>query len=408
MSGAEQIVVVGGGPAGLATVRAYREAGGRALVTLVAAEPHLPYQRPPLTKAYLRTAEDRPGLFLEPAAWFSEHGVEVRHAPAVGLDPDERRLELLGGDALAFDACVLATGSEPQRPPVPGVDEDGVVVLRDLDDCESLHARVVAGASRAVVVGSGFIGCEAAASLRAMGCDVTLVSGDAAPQAARLGEAAGRQLAAWLEAAGVVLRLGTQVVELRRASVSADQRRRGRRSSALSVICADGSAAIEADVVVLGSGVAPRLELARDAGLALGEDAPGVLCDAGLQTSHARVWAAGDIALAEHPLAGRALRVEHWGDALAHGVAIGQTLAGTPARWSDVPGFWSTIGERTLKHAAWGDGWDEDHLVAHPGGGFTVWYERDGALVGVLTHEADEDYERGKELVGRGAPVPLP
>ncbi len=407
MSSPERIVVVGGGPAGMEAARTYRAAGGRGTVTLVTADPHLPYRRPPLTKDYLRTGSGRDALLLEPAAWFSTHGVEVRHAPVVALDPDGGRLELLGGDTLGFDACVLATGSEPVRPPVPGVDLDGVLVLRTLDDADALRARVLANARRAVVVGSGFIGCEAAMSLRDLGCEVTLVSGEPAPQTARLGEAAGRQIAGWLEGAGVELHLGTHVAELREAP-NAHEGPRGGGSWALEVLTDDGEPAIGCDVVVLGAGVSPRLELARSAGLAIDEGAPGVRCDAGLRTSHPRVWAGGDIAVAEHPLAGRPLRVEHWGDALAHGEAIGKALAGGAARWETVPGFWSTIGERTLKLAAWGDGWERDHLVAHPGGGFTVSYERGGACVGVLTHDADADYERGKELVGRGAPVPRP
>ena len=111
MSGPERIVVVGSGPAGLEAARTYRAAGGRGAVTLVTADPHLPYQRPPLTKDYLRTGSGRDELFLEPAAWFSDHAVEVRHASAAALDPDAGHLQLLGGDTLGFDACVLATGS---------------------------------------------------------------------------------------------------------------------------------------------------------------------------------------------------------------------------------------------------------------------------------------------------------
>ncbi len=382
------LVVVGGGPAGLSAIRTFREAGGRGAVTLVTAEPHLPYERPPLTKDYLRTGEGREELPLEDAAWFAKHEVEVRHAPVtrVGLDGS---VELQGGDVLPFDRLVLATGSEPQRPPLPGVDLDGVHVIRSLDDAEAIRARVAAGARRVVVVGSGFIGCEAAASLAGLGCAVTMVSGDPAPQAARLGEAAGRELTRWLEGAGIALRFGARAASLREG---------------LQVVCDDDSPALDADLVVLGAGAKPRVELAEAAGLEMRDGA--VRCDASLRTSHPNVWAAGDIAMADHPRAGRGIRVEHWGDALAHGEAIGAQLAGSRAQWEDVPGFWSTIGDRTLKLAAWGDGWDTDRLVSHPGGGFTVWYERDGACVGVLTHEADEDYERGGELVAEGAPAP--
>lgn len=398
MSTPERIVVVGGGPAGLEVARAHRAAGGRAAITLVSAEPHLPYSRPPLTKDYLRTGEGRADLALESSAWYSANGVAVRHAAATGLDADAGRLTLAGGDELGWDALVLATGSEPSRPPIPGADLDGVLVVRGLDDADAIRARVAAGARRAVVVGSGFIGCEAAASLRAMGCEVTLVSGDAVPQAARLGEAVGRVVAGWLDGMGITLRLGTLVAAIHPAP----------RAGALEVVCDDDSPALHADLVLLGAGARPRLELARDAGLAVDEDAPGVRCDAGLRTSAPTIWAAGDIALAEHPLARRPLRVEHWGDATAHGAAIGATLAGRPSRWDTVPGFWSTIGERTVKLAAWGDGWDGVRLDAHAGDGFTAWYHTGDACVGVLTHEADEDYERGKGLVADGGPVPPP
>ena len=397
----ERVVIVGGGPAGLAAARSYRSAGGRGAVTLVTAEPHLPYRRPPLTKDYLRTGSDRAGLLLEAPEWFGAHDVEVRHASVAALEPDAGRVVLLGGDVLDFDACVLATGAEPVRPPIPGVAEDGVLVLRGLEDCDALRSRVLdAGARRAVVVGSGFIGCEAAVSLRALGCEVTLVSGEPAPHAARLGRAAGREIERWLEGAGVVLRLGARVTAIRRDATAPAA------GTTLQVACDDGAPALTADVVLLGAGSTPRLELARGAGLTLDEDVGGVRCDAGLRTSHPRVWAAGDIAVAEHPLANRPLRVEHWGDALAHGEAVGRTLAGVPARWEAVPGFWSAVGSRTLKLVAWGDGWEHEHHVAHPGGGFTVFYERDGACVGVLTHDADADAERAQGLVGRGAPVP--
>ncbi len=119
-----------------------------------------------------------------------------------------------------------------------------------------------------------------------------------------------------------------------------------------------------------------------------------------------RLLAVGDVAFAHNASAGRRLRVEHWGDALAHGEVAGKALAGRAAAWEEVPGFWSTIGERTLKHAAWGDGYDASELVEHADGAFTVWYSRAGTLVGVLTHDCDRDYERGRELIRRGAAAP--
>jgi NADPH-dependent 2,4-dienoyl-CoA reductase/sulfur reductase-like enzyme len=155
----------------------------------------------------------------------------------------------------------------------------------------------------------------------------------------------------------------------------------------------------------MASGVAPRGELAVAAKLELKDGAVAV--DASMRTSHPTVLAAGDVCLAENAGAGRRLRVEHWGEALIHGEIAGRTAAGQDVAWSDVPGFWSTIGRRALKYVAWGDGFDTEHFERRgEDGGFVVSYGREGKLVGVLCHQADRDYERGREAIGRGAPWP--
>jgi NADPH-dependent 2,4-dienoyl-CoA reductase/sulfur reductase-like enzyme len=152
----------------------------------------------------------------------------------------------------------------------------------------------------------------------------------------------------------------------------------------------------------MAAGVAPRSELAAAAGLEL--DGGAVPVDAAMRAGgDGSLLACGDVGQAFNAAAGRPLRVEHWGDALGQGKVAGQTAAGRSASWSDVPGFWSTIGKRTLKHAAWGDGFDELRVERHSGGGFTAWYGREGRLVGVLAHQADEDYERGREQIQAGA-----
>jgi hypothetical protein len=155
--------------------------------------------------------------------------------------------------------------------------------------------------------------------------------------------------------------------------------------------------------VLLGTGARPRAALAEEAGAAVKDGA--VLVDAQMRAGE-RLLAVGDVAFACNASAGRRLRVEHWGDALAHGETAGKTLAGRASAWDAVPGFWSTIGAHTLKHAAWGDGHDSTELVGHADGTFTVWYTRAGSLVGVLTSERDDDYERGRELIRRGASGP--
>jgi NAD(P)H-nitrite reductase large subunit len=381
----ERVAIIGTGPAGMAAARGYRDAGGIADVALIGEEQHAPYQRPPLTKEFLRGEIDREELFIESAQWFAEHSVTL-HLGRPVEEIDSRRGEIRLADAgkLAADVCVLATGSEPTRPPFPGADHPGVLLMRRLPDSETL-ARHAAGGADTVVIGSGFIGCEAAASLATLGLRVTMVSLEPLPQAQRLGEAAAHRIASWLEEAGIELVLDAEVQEIQDATR----------------VLVDGRPPIEAETVVLAAGVAPRSELAAACGLELHEGAVPV--DASMRSRDPFVRAAGDVAYAENVSAGRALRVEHWGDALGQGEVAGRSLAGEPARWEEVPGFWSTIGGHTLKYAAWGDGFDDYRLDEHGGGAFTVWYERDGVAVGVLTHERDEDYERGRDLIAEAA-----
>ena len=387
MSDEGRIVIVGAGPAGLSAARAYRDAGGGAEVVVLGAEPHHPYQRPPLTKEYLRGEHGRDELFMEAQSFYREQRIDLRlRCAAAEIDPDARALTTDDGEVLQFASCVLATGSEPVRLPVPGGDSEHLVTVREMEDSERLQSQSAAGVA-VTVVGSGFIGCEAAVSLAMRGCRVTLVSDEPAPQAARLGEEVGAILAGWLEEAGVSTRLGAGV-----DGFSEDGR---------SVLI--GGEELMSDVTVVATGVKPRIGLAEAAGLEIEEGR--VRTDPSLRTSADGVFAAGDIALALNPTAGRPLAVEHWGEALAHGEVAGKVLAGAEARWEQAPGFWSSIGERTLKYVAWGDGYDEIRQDRGGDGSFTAWYGQDGVVVGVLTHERDADYERGRELVESGAPL---
>jgi NADPH-dependent 2,4-dienoyl-CoA reductase/sulfur reductase-like enzyme len=306
---------------------------------------------------------------------------------AVALDADARTVELAGGRTLDYVSCVLATGAEPTRLPVPGADDPGVRVLRSLDHLRELRARLPQGAA-VVVIGSGFIGCEIAASLRAREHPVTLVSDESAPNAERLGDAVAARIAGWLEDDGVELALGAEVERIERDG--------DRLRVHAGATRADGA------LVVMATGIAPRAELAAAAGVRRAESG-AIAVDAAMRTSRDGLLAAGDVACARNATARRTLRVEHWGDALGQGAVAGRTAAGADAAWDAVPGFWSTIGTRTLKHAAWGDGFDAVRLDERADGGFTAWYGRDGRLVGVLAHRTDDDYERGRELVAAGA-----
>ena len=240
-----------------------------------------------------------------------------------------------------------------------------------------------------MVVGSGFIGCEAAASLSLRGAEVTLISLEDSPQRERLGPEVGGRIEGWLEGYGVELRLGTAS----KAS-SAPTAGTASASKAGTLSLPGPSSSGPASSPVPGSRRRPVLRWTG-----------GVITDSSMRTSAPGIFAVGDIAQAYNESAGRHLSVEHWGDALEHGRVAGTVIAGGDAAWSMAPGFWSTIGDKTLKYWAWGDGWDELRFEENSDS-FTVWYGQGGTLVGVLTHGADEDYEKGRELIERGAPLP--
>jgi NADPH-dependent 2,4-dienoyl-CoA reductase/sulfur reductase-like enzyme len=376
------IVIVGGGPAAQAAAASYREAGGRGRVRILAAEPLLPYERPPLSKEFLRGEMPRFDLLLEPAQWYREHEIEVVRGTRVERIDTEKGLALTDeGVAYRFEQCLLATGARPQAPEALGVDLPFVQRIRSIPDAERL-AR--AAGCRVLVVGSGFIGCEAAVSLAMRNAKVTVATMEAAPQIERLGERVSERLAGWLADWGVEV-----LPEAELAEISQSDDPGGR------IEFKDGRA-VDAAAVLLAIGVTRNDELAATAGIEVDD---GIPTDASMRTSRPGLLAAGDVAFAENSAAGRRLRVEHWGEALNQGEVAGKTMAGVDARWDAAPGFWSSLGERTVKYAGWGDGWDEVRFEQGDGDSFAAWYRRDGELAGVVAHERDADYEAGRERI---------
>ncbi|GAY08012.1 NAD(P)/FAD-dependent oxidoreductase [Pseudonocardia sp. N23] len=370
------LLVIGTGPAAVAAARAYRENDGAGAVVMVTDDDAAPYERPPLSKEYLR-GETAEGEFpLELSA-----GVDLRTGRTVtGLDTASVTLD--GHERLTFGSCVLATGAEPVTLPVPGADHPDVAYLRTLATARTLRERA-GKAGTAVVVGSGFIGCEVAASLVSTGVSVTVVSAEEAPQQDRLGAEVAGRIAGWLRELGIELVTGAQVESI-------DGGRRVRIPGRT----------LDADLVLVAGGARPRTG---PAGWLDTHDGR-IVVDDHMRTGAEGILAAGDVAYALNASAGRHLAVEHWGDAESMGTVAGITAAGGDAVWDGPPGFWTVVGRHTLKYAAWGDGHDEIDVVDHGDGAFTAWYGRNGVVVGVAAHGADDDYERGGDLVRTGAP----
>jgi 3-phenylpropionate/trans-cinnamate dioxygenase ferredoxin reductase component len=382
------LVVIGSGPGGLTAVQSFREHDATSRVLMISADPDPPYARPPLTKDYLTGESERSELWLAEQRWFTDHDVTLRlGTEVVALDRAARLLRLDDGTTQPYDRLVLATGSRPQPLQVPGGDDPELILVRNLSSGERLRELAMTP-RRVVVIGSGFIGCEAAASLAVRGADVVLVTGEDVPHLSRLGPDVGRRLAGWLRNAGIELLTGSAVSMIER---SGDGWRVHRE---------DGGS-VRAEAVVCGGGARPNTELAERSGLKL--DNGGVPTDGSLRTADEHVFAVGDISYASNTAAGRRIRVEHWGDAETHGQIGGAVLAGVDRRWDSAPGFWSTIGGRTLKYTAWGDGYDE-YRVVDDGDAWSVWYAKESVLCGVLAVRDDDAYERGRRQLEQQTP----
>lgn len=377
------LIVVGSGPAGVAAAESFREHNTSGRVRILTTDRDLPYARPPLSKEYLRGQTDDVGL--HPQRWFDDITIELVHNTAVdALDLAERSVRA-GDRRFRYDALILACGAAPVAPPMPGGAR--ARLLRSLADAAALR-EAAKDASTAVVIGAGFIGCEAAASLALRGMSVTLVAPETLPQEARLGSAAAERLRELVIQAGARYVGGVAVEEINDVGLRLDN-----------------GVTIDCDLILAATGVTPQHRLAADAGLDVRDSR--IVVDTHMSTSTKGVYAAGDVALARHAAAGRHLAIEHWQDATDQGAIAGTSAAGKRATWDGVPGFWSTIGEATIKYHAWGDGYQRSRMLSHPEG-FTVWYEADDAVVGVLTHNADDDSDLGQRLIAERRPAPVP
>ncbi|WP_165187498.1 FAD-dependent oxidoreductase [Caulobacter soli] len=363
----KSIVIVGGGAASFAAAQRLRDLGFTGALTMLSADRDAPYDRPNVSKDYLSGDADPSWMPLKGEDFYREHDIILRTNTWVqAIDTTARVVTLQGGETLAYEALLLATGAEPNRP--PGFDHDNVHLLRSLADGDRL-ITASKSAARVAVVGSSFIGLEAAASLRLRGLEVHVIGPDATPLESKLGAELGGLIKAAHDQHGVRFHLGRKVDSFDGERLTLD----------------DGSV-VETDLVVLGVGVKPRLELAQAAGLAMDR---GVMVDAAMRTSDPHVFAAGDIARYPSPVGGPPIRVEHWVVAERQGQAAAAAMLGLETA-GEPPYFWSAHYDLTIRYVGHAEDW---HAIEVTGSVIDrdaeVAYLKDGRVVAVATVNRD-------------------
>jgi 3-phenylpropionate/trans-cinnamate dioxygenase ferredoxin reductase subunit len=384
---ARTFVIVGAGLAGAAAAAGLREQGYDGRLVMIGAEPHPPYERPPLSKEYLRGEESEPVL-ARPEGWYEENQVELRLGTRVAtLDASGPAVEVEGGERIDADAVLLATGGSPRR--LPDAPEEGVLYLRTIEDSDRIRKALTG--ERLVVVGAGFIGAEVAASARAQGVEVTVLEMAPVPLQRALGDDVGRIYGQIHRDQGVDLRTEEGVDRIEAVSGGV-------------VVRTSKGDAIEAEAVVVGVGIGPNAELAEAAGL---EVSNGVDVDAACRTSAAGVFACGDVANHDHPLFGR-IRTEHFDNALKMGTHVAGSMLGSAEPFTDPHWFWSDQYDVNLQYAGFAMKWDQvvtrGSLEDRDG---VAFYLNEGVLLAALGLNRGKDVRRAMKLISaRARPEP--
>jgi 3-phenylpropionate/trans-cinnamate dioxygenase ferredoxin reductase subunit len=384
----ERVVIVGAGQAGAQIAVSLRQLGFAGDITLLGDEPHLPYQRPPLSKGYLSGDMALERTWLRSEAYYAKHRIDLRCGTrAARVLRDERVVVCEDDRQLEYDVLVICTGTAARRLPVPGVDLPGVFYLRTLADSDAIKAALRPGA-RAVIIGGGYIGLEVAASLRKLGCAVVVLEA--------LERVMNRVVAPPVSAffAAEHARHGVEVVTGAAVRALEGDRRVER------VVCVDGRT-FSADLAVIGIGAVPNDELAKDAGL---EVANGVVVDAFGRTSDPAIFAAGDVTSHPNDLFDRRLRLESVHNAMEQAKAVARAIAGHAQPYADVPWFWSDQYDLKLQIAGVGDPDDGLIIRGEPESRtFSCLHVRAGRLVAIDCVNRGGDFLAAKKLIAAGA-----
>jgi 3-phenylpropionate/trans-cinnamate dioxygenase ferredoxin reductase subunit len=389
---ARTCVVVGGSLAGATAAITLREAAADARVTLIGAEAEPPYERPPLSKTYLRGEVPFEKALVRPSAFYAERGIQTIFGTRVTrIDPAAHMVELEDHRQVPFDALLVATGGRNRRVSIPGSDLDGIYSLRTVEDANRIRAEMTPG-RRAVVVGMGFIGSEVAASLRQAGLEVVAVEPAKTALARVLGEAVGETIADLHRAHGVRL--------LFEDSVAAFE-----GTGRVTRVVTKAGVRLDCDFVVVGIGIEPVVDLLDGSGVQVDN---GIVVDEYCQTNVAGIYAAGDVANHYHPVFARRIRVEHWQNALKQGAVAARNMLGQRVVYDEIHWFWSDQYDANLQYAGFHTAWDEMIVRGRlDSGSFLACYVTAGRIDAAVGLNRAKDVRRVIPLIKARRPVDL-
>ena len=389
---AQRHVILGASLAGATAAITLREEGADGDVILIGAEPKPPYERPPLSKAYLRGEVPFDKALVRPAVFYAEHGIQtIFGTRGTRIDPSARVVELEDHRRVSFDALLIATGGRNRRVSIPGVDLDGIYSLRTLQDADRIRAEMIAG-RRAVVVGMGFIGSEVAASLRQKGLDVVVIDPSKTPLFRVLGEDVGQTIAKLHRDHGVRM-----IFEDTVAAFEGTRR--------VGCVVTKAGLRLECDFAVVGIGIEPAVEALADSGIDVDN---GVVVDEYCQTNVSGIYAAGDVANHYHPVFDRRIRVEHWQNAIKQGAAAARNMLGRRIAYDEIHWFWSDQYDANLQYAGFHTQWEQ--LVVRgrlDSGSYLACYVNDGRIDAAVGLNRGKEVRRVMPLIKARRPVNL-
>ena len=388
-----QYLLIGGFACGYAAAE-LRKRGAEGEILLVGREPEPPYERPPITKEYLRGEGSREDAHVNPASWYEENGVELLIGTNVmSLDPEARTVKLQGGEEVGFEKALLATGANVNILRVDGSNLDRIHYVRTFGNSDNIRADAER-ADRVVLVGGSYIACEVAASLKSQGTDCALVMMEDVALSRTFGDEAGRWFQELMESKGIEFHGGETL-----AAFEGDDH--------AGAVVTESGKTIEGDMVVVGAGVRPDVMVAQRAGLEIDEERGGILCDETLQTSVEGIYAAGDVCSYQSPVHGQRIRVEHWDVAMQQGQHAARSMMGDAKPYDVVPYFFSDLADWAgLESVGPVTDWDEVIWRGdRDAGEFAVFYVKDGKVAGALTVERSEDLAHARTLLAEGVDV---